>query len=69
MSAFPHAEKFIEVNRILTKSGDITALDRATISAFMATLVHEIADKTNALEHFAAENQRLVDAHDHAQKA
>ena len=68
MSAFPHAEKFIEVNQILAKGGDISTLDRATISAFMASLVHEIADKEDALGHFAAENQRLVDAHDHALK-
>ena len=66
MAAFPHAEKFIEVNRILAKDGDIPTLDRATISAFMATLIHEIADKTDALEHFAAENQRLVDAQENA---
>ena len=66
MSAFPHAEKFITVNQILAKGGAITTLDRATISAFMATLVHEIAEKEDALQHFAAENQRLVDAQQRA---
>ena len=68
MSAFPHAEKFIEVNQILAKDGDITTLDRATISAFMASLVHEIADKTDALEHFSCENQRLNNVYNHALK-
>ena len=68
MSAFPHAEKFIEVNQILAKGGAITTLDRATISAFVASLVHEVADKSDALEHFAAENQRLVDVYNHALK-
>ena len=68
MSAFPHSKKFIEVNRILAKDGDIPALDRATISAFMATLVHEIADKNDALEYTRAEYQRLIDAHEHALK-
>ena len=68
MSAFPHAEKFIEVNQILAKDGALDALDRATISAFMASLVHEIADKEDALGHFSCETQRLTDAHEHALK-
>ena len=68
MSAFPHSEKFIEVNQILAKDGAITTLDRATISAFMATLVHEIAECDDALEYTRAEYQRLVDAHEHVLK-
>ena len=68
MSAFPHAEKFIMVNQILTKSGNISPLDRTTISAFMASLVHEIAECDDALEYTRDEYQRLVDAHEHALK-
>ena len=68
MSAFPHAEKFIMVNQILAKDGNISSLDRATISAFMASLVHEIAECDDALEYTRAEYQRLVDAHEHALK-
>ena len=68
MSAFPHAEKFIMVNQILAKGGNISPLDRATISAFMASLVHEIAECDDALEYTRAEYQRLVDAHEHALK-
>ena len=61
MSAFPHAEKFNEVNKILAKEGDISPLDRATILAFMASLVHENADKDDALGHFSCETHRLTD--------
>jgi len=68
MSAFPHAEKFIMVNQILVKDGNIPSLDRSTISAFMASLVHEIAECDDALEYTRAEYQRLVDAHEHALK-
>ena len=68
MSAFPHAEKFIMVNQILAKDGNISPLDRSTILAFMASLVHEIADKDASLEYTRAEYQRLVDAHEHALK-
>ena len=68
MSAFPHSKKFIEVNQILAKDGAISTLDRATISAFMASLVHEIAECDDALEYTRAEYQRLVDAHEHALK-
>ena len=66
MSAFPHAEKFIMVNQILVKDGNISPLDRITISAFMVSLVHEIAEKDEALVRCAAENDNLRGAHEHA---
>ena len=56
------------VNQILAKDGNISPLDRATISAFMASLVHEIAECDDSLEYTRAEYQRLVDAHEHALK-
>ena len=68
MSAIPHAEKFIEVNQILAKDGAITTLDRTAISVWLATLIHEISEKDDALGHFSCENQRLSDALDHALK-
>ena len=67
MSAFPHAEKFIEVTRILATEGS-SPQDLAKVLGFMSTLVRENAEKDEALAHFAAENQRLNNVYTHALK-
>ena len=67
MSAFPHADKFIEVTRILATEGS-SPQDIAKVLGFMSTLVRENAEKDATLDHLASENQRLVEAHDHALK-
>ena len=61
MPGFSHAKKSIETNKILAKEGDISPLDRATILAFIASLIHENAEKEDALGHFSCETLRLTD--------
>jgi len=65
MSAFPHAEQFVEVTQILANEGS-SPHDLAKVLGFMSTLVRENAEMDENLREASAANRVLRNLKDHA---